>query len=233
MEMGAVRQRLLDAAEITDWVEFVDLWKEATSRQRPDWTLPFIGGAAISKQAIDETGIAAAVGALQLSIILVDNILDDDDGPHTVWGAGKVSNLALAFQAAAFACAMTVSDNFGIVEAILSQMETAALGTAYGQHCDVITPLSDEAEYWRVVRAKSTPFYGATLALGAAAAGGSAEQVDLLHRLGLLIGEAVQVTDDLVDALAVEPSPDWMKRRQNLAILFATCKKRANPLQSL
>ena len=44
----------------------------------------------------------AAIACLQISIILVDDILDDDPrGAYHRLGAGRAANLGLAFQAAA------------------------------------------------------------------------------------------------------------------------------------
>ncbi len=82
----------------------------------------------------------------------MDNILDDDTGPHEMLGVGQVSNLALAFQASAFACALALPED--VQMAVLSLLDEAAVGTAYGQHCDAAVPLSTEAAYWQVVKTK-------------------------------------------------------------------------------
>ncbi len=215
--MDAVRQHLLDVSGLREWTEFVDQWTDATSRERLDWHLVLIGHQTVSDRPIDEVSLMAMVGALQLSIILVDNILDDDAGPHQVLGVGEVSNMALAFQASAFACALSLPNQ--VQTDVLILLDEAALGTAYGQHYDAQTPLSTEETYWAVVRAKSVPYYRLALAIGAAAAGATAVEIYKMKALGEILGETIQVVDDLVDAFAAEPTPDWMKR-QNLAILY-------------
>ena len=97
----------------------------------------------------------------------------------------------------------------------------AALGTAFGQDLDVQN-LRGEANYWRVVGAKSTPFYGAALQLGAVLGGASLDTGKALYDFGVSLGEMIQVFDDLMDAFQSPANPDWSEGRNNLAILYAT-----------
>lgn len=220
MDLIAVRKRLIHVAEASDWPDFIEAWTAATSRERPDWQLPILAHRSVNGQAIDETSLFATVGAIQLSIILIDNMLDGDPGPHDRIGFAAASNLATAFQAAAFLCSQTITYEVVATALITNLLATAVMRTAVGQVLDISVPLGTEDDYWRVVRSKSSPYYGATLALGAAAGGATMEQVTILRRLGDLVGEAVQVTDDLVDALATPANPDWLMMRQNLVILY-------------
>jgi geranylgeranyl pyrophosphate synthase len=181
---------------------------------------------ALACQAVggDETVTLPAVAAmacLQVSIILADDMLDQDPrGQHHRMGGGRAANLALAFQAAAFALigrAPLAADRRAAALAALAQ---AALVTAAGQELDVRN-LTGEENYWRVVRAKSTPFYGLALQLGALAAGADAAVVQGLFDLGIVFGEIIQLYDDLVDAFETPANPDWGEGRNNLAILYA------------
>jgi geranylgeranyl pyrophosphate synthase len=95
-----------------------------------------------------------------------------------------------------------------------------ALGTAYGQHLDVQN-LDGEENYWRTLRAKSAPFYGSGMEIGALAGAASMETAASLREFGMLNGEIIQIYDDLTDALQWPANPDWLEKRPNLAILFA------------
>ncbi|MEW5986456.1 MAG: polyprenyl synthetase family protein, partial [Chloroflexota bacterium] len=95
-----------------------------------------------------------------------------------------------------------------------------ALATAAGQQMDVQN-LPGEENYWRIVAAKSTPFYGAALELGALLGSADPQVVSQLYRLGVMIGEMIQLEDDLTDALQTPANPDWGQGRNNLLILYA------------
>jgi octaprenyl-diphosphate synthase len=164
---------------------------------------------------------AAAIACLQISIMLVDDILDDDPrGEHLRQGVGPTANLAQAFQAAAF----RLLDNPNLPAEAQANgaaaLARASLATAFGQQLDVQN-LTGEENYWRLVAAKSTPFYGLAYQLGALLGGAPAAVADALYRLGLLIGEIIQVEDDLGDALEIPANPDWSHGRNNLLLLYA------------
>jgi geranylgeranyl pyrophosphate synthase len=162
----------------------------------------------------------AAMACLQISIILVDDLLDEEaDGAQHQMGIGRTANLALALQAAGHLlieqCDVPAADR---AAAALS-LTRMALDTAAGQELDV-SNLTGEENYWQVVRAKSTPFYGAGLKLGAQLGGASAEVADGLYKIGMIFGEAVQILDDLEDAFKIPANADWVQGRNNLAILY-------------
>jgi len=163
----------------------------------------------------------AAVACLQMSIILVDDILDDDPrGEFRRIGAGRASNLALAFQAAAFRLIENAKVSAAQRAAAMACLGWAAHATAYGQELDVQN-LRGEENYWKVVRAKSTPFYGAAFEVGALLGGASPDVAGGLRDVGILLGEIIQLHDDLVDAFASPANPDWTEGRNNLLVLYA------------
>ena len=94
------------------------------------------------------------------------------------------------------------------------------LATAYGQQMDVENRGVEE-DYWRVVRAKSTPFYGCALEIGAILGGADPATTKELKETGLLLGEIVQLHDDLFDVFAVPAKPDWNRPENNLLLLYA------------
>ena len=104
--------------------------------------------------------------------------------------------------------------------AVVASLAGMALTTALGQHWDVQN-LAGEDNYWKVVRTKSTPFYGAALHVGALLGGAEADVADGLRDFGLLIGEVIQIQDDLLDAFQTPANPDWKQGRNNLLLLYA------------
>ncbi len=71
------------------------------------------------------------------------------------------------------------------------------------------------------MQAKSTPFYGAAFQLGAIFGNADQDIQGGLYQFGSLIGEIIQIDDDLEDALQKPANPDWKKGANNLLIIFA------------
>jgi geranylgeranyl pyrophosphate synthase len=216
-----IRRALQTLPETTTWPEISSLFVDDGRPVRTDWQLPAVACLAVGGDPAATIPAAAAIACLQSSIILVDDMLDQDPrGEYHRLGYGRTANLALALEAAAIA----VLDQTEVPAAYRGPAQAAvaraALATAYGQDLDVQN-LQGEANYWRVVRAKSTPFYGATLQVGALMGGASARVAQSLYDAGVLLGEMIQVYDDLLDAFVVPANPDWQEGRNNLALLYA------------
>jgi geranylgeranyl pyrophosphate synthase len=164
---------------------------------------------------------AAALACMQISIILVDDMLDDDPrGAHLRLGVGPAANLALAWQAAAIRLVEQAHVSVERRSAVVASLAGMALTTALGQQWDAQN-LAGEENYWKVVRAKSTPFYAAALHVGALLGGAEAGVAEGLRDFGALIGEVIQIQDDLQDAFQTPANPDWKQGRNNLLLLYA------------
>lgn len=188
---------------------------------RPDWELPVRACKSVGGKESDALTVAASVACLQISIMLADDILDEDPrGAHNLLGPGQVANIALALQAASIYLIESSPFEATKKNQLLTTLAWAALATAYGQNIDARNIFGEE-EYWKVVNAKSTPFYASALKLGAMAGGAEDNVCQGLFNLGNLIGEIIQLEDDLTDALAVPANPDWLQGRNNLLILYA------------
>lgn len=209
-----LREAVLILPGVADWPEMRQLWQEATEQERPDWHLPVLVLQAMTRGvAPNIPQVMAAVGCVQLSIILVDDLLDEDPrGAYMKWGVGAAANLAVAFQAAA---AMLVTEP--AAQHILAGM---GLATAVGQMAS-LSPQPALAAYWQLIKAKSTPFYAGTLALGAAVfAPDDTVLQQQMSQLGALIGVIVQIRDDIFDAMESPASPDWQRPSGNLLLLY-------------
>jgi geranylgeranyl pyrophosphate synthase len=207
--------------EIGDWPELAAVFDRAGKAARPDWELPLLACQAAGGARADAHPVAAAIACLQLSIIIVDDILDDDSrGAHVNYGVGPASNMALAYESLASrlidASPLPSSQKL----TIMATFSRVGLQTAIGQHLDVQN-LSGQSNYWKVVTAKSTPFYGGALNVGAVAGGASSTLASQMYDLGLLFGEIIQIEDDLSDALETPANADWKQGRNNLLILYA------------
>lgn len=221
MFLAQVVAQVLDVAEVAAWPEMVRLFEESVPRLSIKWELPLVACRAVGGEESAAVVGAASVACMQLSLMLVDDMLDKDPrGVYVQLGSADTSNLAFAFQAAAFRVieeALIGAEQRATVYASLARM---ALSSAFGQNLDAQN-LSGEESYWQVVRTKSAPFFGTSLYLGALLGQASPKVAEGLRDFGLQLGEAIQVYDDLLDSLQSPAGPDWKQGRNNLAILYA------------
>jgi geranylgeranyl pyrophosphate synthase len=201
--------------------ELYTVFEQAKEQPQSDWRLPLVACQAVGGEPDQAMPLAAAVACLMISILLVDDILDDDPrGEHLRRGTGQAANLALAFEAAAFRLVAQAPVSPVRQAAITASLAHLALQSAAGQVLD-IQNLSGEENYWKVIRTKSTPFYGSALEVGAIAGGATPELARQMYELGVQIGEILQIEDDFTDAFETPANADWLQGRNNLLILYA------------
>ncbi len=218
---ASLRDAVFALPDLAAWPEVSNLFPPDAEGVRTDWRLPVLACRAAGGDGEQSLYACAAIACLQISIILVDDILDEDPrGAYHELGYGRAANLGLALQAAGLALIDRAPVPAGCRAQAASALARAALTTARGQDLDVQN-LRGEENYWQVVRTKSTPFYAIALELGGLLAGAEPAQADGLHGVGALLGEIIQIWDDLLDAFAVPANPDWCAGRNNLAILYA------------
>lgn len=217
----AVTDYVSNLPVLQHWPEIKEIVARATTARPKYWELPLraceaVGGA--SEQAIPAI---AAIGCAQMSILLIDDMLDDDPrGEYLQVGHAKAANYAAALQAAALEAfyAGETQSRFRLLG--LTNLTRMSLMTALGQHLDIQNP-PDEAAYWHVVETKSAFFFGAALYLGALAGGASSRVARGLERFGHLYGCMIQIHDDLNDVMKTPANSDWLLGRSPLPILFA------------
>ncbi|HLF27089.1 MAG TPA: polyprenyl synthetase family protein [Anaerolineae bacterium] len=211
----------LDLPFLRAWPEVQELLQRGAPPNAAVWKMPLLACEAVGGTPDQVIPVSAALACLQLNIILIDDLLDADPrGEYHRIGAPATANIAAALQAAGLEAIMQGGVNDSVKLAALSRLNQMMLTTAFGQHFDVQNPADEEA-YWRVVRTKSSPFFGAALQLGALFAGASAETAAGLGQIGQLYGALIQIHDDLDDAMAVPANADWLQGRSSLPILFA------------
>ena len=217
---STLRRQVLAVPGMERWNEIKELFPDAEDDTRLDWQLPGIACAAVGGDSAAVIPAMAALACVQVSIILVDDMLDEEpEGAHHRFGIGRTANLALALQAAG----AVLMDQCGVAAsyraAAAHALNRMALATAAGQELDVRN-LGGEENYWQVVRAKSTPFYGTGLEIGALLGGASPKMTEVMYNVGVLFGEAIQIYDDLEDAFQSPANSDWAQGRNNLALLY-------------
>ncbi|MEL7059859.1 MAG: polyprenyl synthetase family protein [Acidobacteriota bacterium] len=220
--LDAIRHDLLTLPALRDWPEIEGLVRRPTRpKSRHLWDLVDDARRAVRGPAEHLQPISGALFALMYAIHLVDDLVDEDpDGWQHRSSVGATANCAAALQGAAAELIARSSLPPATQALIQGRLARAATETALGQHLDGLDRDSED-EYWRVVRLKTPPLFRCALACGALGAGGSVEQADALEALGDDIGEIVQISDDLGDAMARPAAPDWQRRATNLPILFA------------
>lgn len=222
LNQSEVNAFLADLPEVKRWPELAALLRQINEAEgAPDWELPLLACEAVGGQPERLLPAASAIACTQLSIILVDDMLDQDvHGAYHKYGPAQVANMALALQSIAFRLVANVETSPDRRSAAVDCLARVGMVTALGQSWDVQN-LRDEQSYWEVVTAKSAPFYGGALQLGAILGGANSELAEDFHKLGVIVGELVQIEDDLVDAFAVPANADWLQGRNNLLILYA------------
>lgn len=203
------------------WHEMRNIVERAASGRPHDWQLPIIACQTVGESAEKAIPASAALACAQISIILVDDMLDyDPRGEYQRVGHGKASNFAIAFQAAALSALLASKADSSVRLEASNSLNQMMLRTAYGQELDIQNP-SSETSYWHVVENKSAPFYGCALQLGALFGEATGDAAHSLEQLGRSYGEMIQIHDDLNDTMAVPANPDWLQGRKPLPILFA------------
>jgi geranylgeranyl pyrophosphate synthase len=212
---------LLNVPILGTWQEMETVLRRAASGCPRDWQLPIIACQAVGASPEKAIPASAALACVQLSIILVDDMLDEyPRGEYLHVGNGRAANLAVAFQAAGLDALLESRADIKIKQKTICSLNQMISKTAFGQELD-IQNLSDESSYWRVVQNKSAPFFGCAIYLGAIFGEATSSVARELEQLGKLYGEMIQIHDDLNDSLAVPANPDWLKGRKPLPILFA------------
>lgn len=215
-------EKLLGHFACQQWPELARQLEQAVRRQPGDWRLPILACQAVGGEPNQALPAVMAIACLQVSIILVDDMLDDDPrGEYRFVGTGPAANQGLALQALALDVMAATGLPDSIRVQVIESLNRMALLTACGQYRDALAVIKDEEDYWTLIRAKSSPFFGTAMVVGALLGGASPAVVEGMQQIGCLHGEMVQIYDDLKDVLAVPASPDWFHGCKSLPVLYA------------
>ena len=169
-----------------------------------------------------DEAVRLVLGSLMVSIMLIDDILDDeDDGYFHKVGYGDSTNISAVLQALGAELLLECSAEPQAKLQALKLYNQTVIDTARGQHLDVTSQISSEEAYWEVVASKSGPFYSFEFQIKAVLADADAGMCHDLAYLGGIYGEIIQIHDDLQDCLQPQVTPDWERSAISLPILFA------------
>ena len=221
LDYEPVRRTIISLPQIAAWPEIAELFGPGTELPSKDYRIPLFVAKAVGGEAARALPGAAAIACLQMTIVLVDDLLDDDPrGAQKRIGIGPAANVASALEAAAFAYIHRAELPPDARDRAMSALADMMLDTALGQRMDVLNE-GGETEYWQVAFAKSSPFCRSAFTVGAILGGGDERTIAALTKVGALVGETQQLHDDLDDALAIPAQPDWRRPRNNLLTLYA------------
>jgi geranylgeranyl pyrophosphate synthase len=221
MNIEDVKNQVINLPEVADWPEILRIFERQVAIPHQVWEWPLrvcraVGG--------DESVVApgsAAILCMILSILLVDDMLDQDPrGEYLKVGNAAAANLSFAFQSIAFRVMANARTDPGRRAAVMDSLAEMALTMAYGQDLDARN-LSGEDNYWKVTHAKSSSYFGTAMHIGAILGKADSKTVERLRQLGAITGDAIQIHDDIQDALETPANPDWSQGRNNLLFLYA------------
>ncbi len=219
--IAAVVEDVLALASVRRLPGMAELVTRSAAGNPRAWVLPGIVGAACGAPVPAQRAAAAALACFQLSVVLVDDLLDDDPrGAQHQIGIGAAANLALAFQAAAYEPLLALTDSASGHRAVEALTDTIGR-VAWGQHLDALGARA-ETDYWLTTAEKSGAFFALAFALGPYCGAAPEAECTAAARLGATYGELIQIHDDLRDSLEVPASPDWREDRASLPILYAS-----------
>jgi geranylgeranyl pyrophosphate synthase len=213
---------LLNIAPINTWDEAVSLIKNIASHPLSHWSLPATACLAVGGSEQQSIPTVAAIIALHTSIIMVDDLLDNDGRFESMGlSKGDIANLALGLQATALNAIAASPADITTRHLISTHLNQMMVSTALGQHLDAHRPIQSESDYWAITHQKSAPFFGSTFYCGALAGGAPLETAEALLNIGYIFGEMIQIHDDFKDSLTTPASQDWSEGHYSLPILFA------------
>jgi geranylgeranyl pyrophosphate synthase len=221
MDIDDVKKQVLGLPEVADWPEIAGIFERQVARPHQVWEWPLRACRAVGGDESVVAGGSAAILCMILSILLVDDMLDQDPrGEHHKIGEAKAANVAFAFQSIAFRVIAGTRSDAVRRAAVMDSLAEMALTMAYGQDLDTRN-LTGEENYWKVTHAKSSSYFGTAMHIGAILGKADPKTAERLRRLGAITGDAIQLHDDIRDAMEVPANPDWKQGRNNLLLLFA------------
>jgi geranylgeranyl pyrophosphate synthase len=221
MDVEEVRAQVLALPEVQAWPDMAKIFERSVVEPNQVWEWPYRACKAVGGEESLAASSAAAILCMILSILLVDDMLDEDPrGVHHQLGDAITANISFAFQAASFRMIAKTPVDAGRRAAVMEGFAQMGLTMAYGQDLDARN-LSGEENYWKVTHAKSSSYFGTAMFAGAIMGNASPEIAKQLYTLGAMTGDVIQIHDDLKDALETPANPDWKQGRNNLLFLYA------------
>lgn len=202
----------------------------AGKRLRPVLTL----ASAVAAGGRSEDALGAAVGLeLMHAYSLVHDdmpCLDDDverrgqPTVHVRWGEAMALLVGDALQTAAFEAVLSAegpSDPERRLKALrVLANASGSRGMVGGQVLDIQVPEPTREALKTMHAAKTGALFVAAVDMASAVTGAPPEIADRLHRYGIAVGEAFQLSDDVLDLVEIHGNPDGHEADVNLAAIL-------------
>ncbi len=203
-------------------------------RLRP--LLHLIAARAAGYQGRDHIQMAVIIEFIHTATLLHDDVVDESprrrgkETAHRIWG-NAASVLVGDFLYSRSFQLMVEIDRLEVMEILANTTNTIAEGEVL-QLMQMGNAELDVKDYFRVISDKTACLFAASARLGGVLAGRDADTCDRLHQFGLLLGQAFQITDDVLDyraddkALGKRLGDDLAEGKVTLPLILAM--QRAN-----
>ena len=191
--------------------------------------------------------VAVALEIFHNFTLLHDDLMDRSPlrrGQETVyrrWGDNTAILSGDAMSIEAYASLAEVADKSLLAE-LLPRFSQMALEVCIGQQYDMEFETRSEVrveEYMEMIRLKTSVLLGSSLELGALVGGATAEQARALYAVGILLGLAFQIQDDLLDVYGDEKTfgkpigGDIVNAKKTLLLLYTLEQLQSEDLKRL
>ena len=191
--------------------------------------------------------VAVALEIFHNFTLLHDDLMDRSPlrrGQETVyrrWGDNTAILSGDAMSIEAYASLAEVEDKSLLAE-LLPRFSQMALEVCVGQQYDMEFETRSEVrveEYMEMIRLKTSVLLGSSLELGALVGGATAEQARALYAVGIQLGLAFQIQDDLLDVYGDEKTfgkpigGDIVNAKKTLLLLYTLEQLQGEDLKRL
>ena len=191
--------------------------------------------------------VAVALEIFHNFTLLHDDLMDRSPlrrGQETVyrrWGDNTAILSGDAMSIEAYAALAEVPDKSLLAE-LLPRFSQMALEVCVGQQYDMEFETRSEVrveEYMEMIRLKTSVLLGSSLELGALVGGATAEQARALYAVGIQLGLAFQIQDDLLDVYGDEKTfgkpigGDIVNAKKTLLLLYTLEQLQGEDLKRL
>ena len=191
--------------------------------------------------------VAVALEIFHNFTLLHDDLMDRSPlrrGQETVyrrWGDNTAILSGDAMSIEAYASLAEVADKSLLAE-LLPRFSQMALEVCVGQQYDMEFETRTEVrveEYMEMIRLKTSVLLGSSLELGALVGGATAEQAHALYAVGIQLGLAFQIQDDLLDVYGDEKTfgkpigGDIVNAKKTLLLLYTLEQLQGEDLKRL
>jgi geranylgeranyl pyrophosphate synthase len=219
----AVAQRILSVHRVSDWPEVArSVERYVADQDGTIWHYPLLACESFGGTQDQAYSCMASVACLVLSILLVDDMLDNDArGMHVRLGMPVTANIAVFLQSVAGELITDLDWDPKLKLEVCRMLARASASTAYGQSLDITDLPRSENDYWKTCEAKSSDLFKYALFAGALAGGAGLGPAKTISELSAPLARFIQVSDDLADVFYDPVHPDWERPWSNIALVYA------------